>query len=494
MRRILPALLGLLIAPFAVGQPPKDALATEPAAKPGRAELTAAPAPAPVPALRFELLPPGKDRVPGNAAVGYLKAVTFRPPWPKDPDAARKQAEKLEKWEEARPDQLPAAEVDEFLKAYRDMFRAVDDAARFDRCDWQQRLSGPEDIGSNLSLVQGDREIARWLSLRAKLELARDRPADAVRSLQTGFQLGKHVGEEGTLIQMLVGIAITQVMVGRAEDVIRHPAGPNLYWALTTLPRPFIDPRPGLDGEARFNASFLPWLKEMEAGPVSEEQAQKAFRDTLRMMGGVAREAKEEKLTDLIGSIGLAAALATQGKQAKKDLVARGWKEKDVAAMPNAQAVMLLTAAVHQEVWDDQVKLFYLPYPAAAAESAKTRQRAEALRKAYPDNPLIAVFSLLYPAVEKVHAAHVRVDRRLAQLRAVEAVRLHAALNNGAVPKALAEVTTVPVPDDPVTGKPFEYRADGETFTLTAPPPKGEPANPSNAFEYVVTVRKAEKK
>jgi hypothetical protein len=289
---------------------------------------------------------------------------------------------------------------------------------------------------------------------------------------------------------MLVGHAITTIMVGRAEDVIRHPDGPNLYWALTALPRPLIDPRSGLDGEARFSASFLPWLKEMQAGPVSEEQAQKAFRDTLRMMGAVARDVpKEEKLADLIGNIGMAAGLAAQGKQAKKDLLARGWGEKDVAAMPDAQAVILLTAAVHQEVWDDQVKLFHLPPPAAAAEMARVRKRAEDLHKAHPGNPLIAVFALLYPAVEKVHAAHVRVDRRLAQLRAVEAVRLHAA-KAGAVPQALAEVTAVPVPDDPATGKPFEYSAKGDTFTLSAPPPKGEAPNPSNAFEYVVTVRK----
>ena len=168
--------------------------------------------------------------MPGNAALGYLKAAALQPPWPRDPEAARKQSEKLDKWEGARFEQLPAAEVEEFLKAYRDMLRTVDDAARFDRCDWQQRLAGPEDISGSLTLVQGHREVARWLKLRAKMELAQNRPADAVRTLQTGFRLGQDVGEGGTLIQMLVGQAITTVMVGQAEDVIRHPDGPNLYW------------------------------------------------------------------------------------------------------------------------------------------------------------------------------------------------------------------------------------------------------------------------
>jgi hypothetical protein len=293
---------------------------------------------------------------------------------------------------------------------------------------------------------------------------------------------------------MLVGQAIAMVMVVRAEDVIRHPGGPNLYWALTALPRPFIDPRPGLEGEAKLNASFLPWLKELEAGPVSEEQALKVFREALQTAGGVLKDEEPEgNLVDLLGKLGMAAGVAAQGAKAKKELIARGYKEKDVAAMPNAQAVILLTAAVHREAWDDQMKLFFLPYPAAAAEMARVSKKAAALRKEHPDNPLIAVFSLIYPMVEKVHHSHFRVERRLAQLRAVEAVRLHAA-QSGAVPKALAEATTVPVPDDPATGKPFEYRADGDTFTLTAPPPKGEAANPSNAFEYVVTVRKAKGK
>ncbi len=490
MRLILPLVFVLAVSPAAVGQP--GAVAPPPAAKPGRAELTARPAPAPVPSLRFELLPPGRDKVPGNAALGYLKAAALQPAWPREPEAARKQSEKTEKWDDTRYGRLPADEVEEFLKAYQDMLRTADDAARCDHCDWQQRLTGPQDIGALLTPVQHNRELARWLSLRAKLELARNRPADAVRTLQTGFRLGKDVGEAGTLIQMLVGYAITQMMVGRAEDVIRHPDGPNLYWALATLPRPFIDPRPGLEGEARFNASFLPMLKQMQAGPVSEEQASRAFRDALRRLGGVARDVPkgQENLADLFGKIGMAAGLASQGKQAKKDLIARGYKERDVAAMPDAQAVLLLTAAVHQEVWDDQVKLFHLPAPAATAEAARVRNRADELARTYPGNPLIAVFALLYPSVEKVHQAHVRVDRRLAQLRAVEAVRLHAALNDGAIPKTLGEVTAVPVPDDPATGKPFDYKADGDTFTLSAPPPRGESANPANAFEYVVTVRK----
>ncbi len=41
------------------------------------------------------------------------------------------------------------------------------------------------------------------------------------------------------------------------------------------------------------------------------------------------------------------------------------------------------------------------------------------------------------------------------------------------MPASLDAVTIVPIPPDPVTGKPFQYALDGETATLTreGPPP-----------------------
>src|SRR5262249_49506353 len=146
-----------------------------------------------------------------------------------------------------RADQLPAKEVAAFLAGYRDMLRAADEGARFDRCDWQNRpTASPEEVNLALAIASGGREVNRYLALRAKLELAQNRPQDAVRTLQTGFQHAKHVGEGGTIIHMLVGLSLAAVMVGEADELVRHPNGPNLYWALTALPRPFIDPRPGL--------------------------------------------------------------------------------------------------------------------------------------------------------------------------------------------------------------------------------------------------------
>ncbi len=66
------------------------------------------------------------------------------------------------------------------------------------------------------------------------------------------------------------------------------------------------------------------------------------------------------------------------------------------------------------------------------------------------------------PATKAVRRAQARLDQRIALLRHVEALRLHAAEHDGKLPAKLSEVS-VPLPDDPVTGKPFRYELTGAT-------------------------------
>ena len=44
--------------------------------------------------------------------------------------------------------------------------------------------------------------------------------------------------------------------------------------------------------------------------------------------------------------------------------------------------------------------------------------------------------------------------------------RLHAASHGGELPRTLDEITEVPIPVDPITGKPFGYRRQGEMAVL----------------------------
>ncbi len=444
--------------------------------------LTVSPMTAPRPAMRYELLPPLRERTPGNAAVGYLRAAVLRPSWPKDPKESLALAEKWEKWESTPPDQLPLEAIKKFLVDYQPMLHEADEAARFDRCDWQLANRKFSDMQNLLPTVQTHRELMRILSLRVRVEIAEKRFDAAIRTMQTAFQLGRHVGEGSTMIEMLVGYALVGTSIARCDELISQPNAPNLYWALATLPNPIFDPRPALDGESRFHGRILPILKELERGPVSEDVAAKAFREVYASIG----ISQDDQLGEFANSLALAGMVAMQSTGAKKDLIARGMAKATVDAMPTTQAVLLRSLNLHRDLWDDQMKLFFMPYPLASKEIKRMAVQTVELRKSNANDPLFTVFSLMYPALHKVHEAHSRTSRQITQLRAVEAVRMHVA-STGQIPKSLADVTIVPVPDDPTTGKPFAYETKDGTFTLGT---TAASATGSIPKIYVVTIRK----
>jgi hypothetical protein len=61
-----------------------------------------------------------------------------------------------------------------------------------------------------------------------------------------------------------------------------------------------------------------------------------------------------------------------------------------------------------------------------------------------------------------------QVERKVALLQVVEALRMHAA-KTGKFPEQLSEFTLVHVPNDPASGKPFEYEFKGDQAVISSP-------------------------
>ena len=115
-------------------------------------------------------------------------------------------------------------------------------------------------------------------------------------------------------------------------------------------------------------------------------------------------------------------------------------------------------------------KWFNVPYWEARKGFAAVDQK---FKTELRDREIIPIASLLLPAVNKCRDASVRSQRRIDLLRVVEALRLYAAEHEGKLPSALDDIKEVPIPLDPVSGKPFGYKLEGGTATLDAPPPPG---------------------
>jgi hypothetical protein len=188
---------------------------------------------------------------------------------------------------------------------------------------------------------------------------------------------------------------------------------------------------------------------------------------------------------------GMANYLQRRYPAAKESLLGRGKKAELVEKMPVAQVVLLDELHAYDRLLDDLAKLHGLPYWQTAEGRASARK---SLRDAQTrtENAKVggALASLFLSSVEGVIFASVRFDRWVALLRTVEALRLYAAAHDGKLPAKLGDVKEVPVPTDPVTGKPFEYKVEGNKATLTAPAPPGHERGLSRAARYEITLTK----
>ena len=87
----------------------------------------------------------------------------------------------------------------------------------------------------------------------------------------------------------------------------------------------------------------------------------------------------------------------------------------------------------------------------------------------------------------KVLQSRTRMQQRVEYLRVIEAIRLYAFDNEGKLPATL-DAILLPIPLDPVTGKPFSYAVKADTATLTGGHPS--PGNAATNRVYEIRIRK----
>jgi hypothetical protein len=449
------------------------------AAQPGSetTRLTIRQAPAPVPALKYQLLPPTDEMSPGNAVQAYYRA--FSPDW----FANEPNAEQINKALATPLSDLPRKELKAISNSAQ--LREVDLAARREYCDWEmiERIK-KEGIGLLLPDVQGLRQLATMLACRARLEIADGQFDKATYTLRTGMAMGKHVGDALTFINALVGVAICQAMLKQVEELIQAPNSPNLYWALAELPRPYIDLRASAQAEKIVLLATIPALKDLAGGPLRPDQ-QKTLRNQVNYVAGIWEDGPNA--TDWRIQPGYPAlVLMKLYPEARRALIAQGRTPDEVEAMPVVQVVLLRSLQQYERLRDDLFKWIPLPYWQASPGIERLNKELLQARDNFEGVPFIS----LLPAIGKVCRTTARLDQRIAALRCVEAIRLYAAGHDGKLPASLSDIKEVPVPDDPMTGKPFDYKMDGNKAILSAAVSPTSAQSPENALRYELTLER----
>lgn len=445
--------------------------------------LAVTPAAAPVPAFKYRLYPSTMDRKEGNAVPIYSRFAHERS------DARTKQLQdEPRKWNKLPLEKLPLDEVKKFLDSYKYNFRQLELGARRRTADWNYTLDAGDPIGLLLPDMQDMRRHAPMLVLKARVEIAERRYADALHTLETGFSFSQQTCEAPFLISDLVGVACATLFADCLLELIERPDAPNVYWALAVVPQPLIDLRKGYEFEQRMLELQFPDLAELDR-PRSAEEWDAAFsrivttvRKELERLAKIEENGKPPKP----GKAPTDAAGKSPDLPAARKYLAEvaGMSAARIDAMPPAEVLLLYMVNLYHELRDDMFKSTYLPFP----QSRSLVREADARLKSAPDTEAGRLAQMFLPAIPKVLLAQVRLERKLAALRAIEALRMHAAAHGGKLPDKLDEVTIVPVPLDPGTGKPFEYQRDGQTAILISRIP-GEDLD-KTGLRYRLTVRK----
>jgi hypothetical protein len=451
--------------------------------------LSVTPQTAPVPAFKYRLLPLSTDLKEGNAVPIYLRLAY------EQDDAARKYwTEAPRAWNLMPVDKVPFDEARKFLQDHRYMLRQLELGARRRSAEWNYTADagdverGP--IGLLLPDLQSMRSYTPIQILQIRVALAQADFTAAAHHLETGLAFSRHVAAGPTLIHQLVAIALVSEFAGAVADFTERPDAPNLYWALTALPHPLIDLRAAEEWEYRMVELQIPELGDLERARTPEQWngVLRRVRAELQLMAGLTTEGRNPKIPDWFPKDVTAGEPAAKSPDlpAARKFVARskGLSAEQVEAMPPAQVLLLYVMGTFHEDRDDFYRAAYLPYPQCfpLLEAAHNR-----LRDA-PSSEAHVLSRIFLPALNKVISRQALVERTFAALRIIEALRMYAAAHDGKLPEKLNDVTEVPLPDDPGTGRPFEYSREGETVTLVSQVP-GDPL-PSNGLRYRVTIRK----
>ncbi len=446
--------------------------------------LSIAPSGAPVPLLKYRLLPGNWELKDGNAVPIYLRLTH------EQNDAARNYFTEIpKKWNSLPLDKIPLEDARKFLDGHQYMLRQLEIGARRRTVEWDYTLDEPNRIGLLLPDMQWMRNYVPMLILQARVAQAERDFTAAAHHLETGFAFSRQMAEGPTLIHGLVGCAMASEFLGAADEFVQQPDSPNLYWALTALPRPLIDMRNGLGFEHETFEKQFPELSNLDRDRTEEQWngLLRRVRTELRDLALGPVEDGKRKLPDWFPkdySPESPAAKSPDLPQAR-DFVARtrGLPAEKVEAMPPAHVLLLTMMGTYQADRDDWFRGSYLPYPQAHLafdESSKRLHEAPLSEGHLPAR-------LLLPALDKVLSHQIAVERRLAALRVIEALRIHSAAH-ARLPEKLGDVTEVPIPDDPGTDKPFDYQYENGVATLISRIP-GAPS-PNYDQRYRITLRK----
>jgi hypothetical protein len=430
------------------------------------------PAAATSPALTHHLLPSVLERTGGDAVTLYFTAAERL-----SASGDNKLNRVVDMLWDATPEQL-LREGPDALAPFSGMLDDVAVAARREHCSWDPGLREQGPANFSLAYLNSIRAFTNVLGCQERLDLARkDFPA-AEHDMQTGFAMARQLNYQPALVQGLVSVGCAEVMVQDGAQSWIATGGPNLYWALTELPQPFVDLPAIVDWEQAEPFLSHPQFTQALEDQLPADQWTVTLTKILQMQIDFGWPKTETAPT---AAKRLERYRASALPHAKEYLHSIGMTDHAIEALPADAIVGKFFVHQYRVISDDLWKVFALPYPQAITQIEKPTA-ALAFEQAGPDsNPFLS----LLPDNRRLCWTFTHLQRSVDVLRTIEAIRDYAANHDGQPPATLDQIVNLPVPMDPITGKLFDYHIEGNTAIINTPAPSF--VAPSRGSRYEIT-------
>lgn len=435
-----------------------------------------------VPAFQYQLLPPLKERVTGNAVMSYYRCLApdslawfmrektsersyawlelpYEQAARREPQAAIHQKKSDDDVEETV---LPLTRNDLSFMLKLNVLNEIDVAARRTHAEWEY-LEKLKDSGFNILLpeVQGIRILSSILQIRARLQLMDSNYTASIHHLQSGLAMARHMNETNLVIGTLTGNSIARNMSKVMFEWIQQPGSPNLYWAISDLPRPYFDLRKAFAGDRLAVQNMFINFQLLNERILPLDEVKRLVEDKLKSSMRMFGNQGEASLTIMI---------ARDYPKAKVWLKDKGWSDQKIESVTATQAALLYAYSRQELVADEFQKVLLLP-PKEQLKQAEAISR-QLGNSAHELSTLLGMF--YSPSTPQILLSLYDLEREWTLMQCIEAIRHYAAVHDGKLPANWAAIADLSIPHDPFTGEHLGYEVFNDHAVITLPAIKSQ--------------------
>ncbi|TWU32917.1 hypothetical protein [Novipirellula artificiosorum] len=436
--------------------------------------LHLSPAAEPDPAMRYRFWPAPENRIAGNPMPFVSRAVLLTTQKFGKKNAVQHYNEVFVRFSAMSIDELPIAELREFVATYADEpLGELERAENLMSVQYDLRmqdLSARERVQMVLPEYQEMRVLGWMLAARMRLAILESRWDDFAKDCRLCFRLSEVAGQSNDLlIGRLIGYAIASLGLNAIEEAITRTDCPNFYWALASIPvNDLFEIRTSIE----FESVLLSRYFMADQASLHPSIGEAAARDRIKQ---IAEQASKMSVPSEFGNYDrntahlLAGLYAVVLKESSRETLASTPRWKEAAnAISTSEAVLLATQLRVLRLRDSWVKWTLL----GDENWDRFGDNAEAAIRQRGDftDPALMVSQMLIPAAVPARRAARRSIQSHHFLCAIEAIRMHAVFA-GELPTTLNALQVVPAWNDAISREPFGYtRTSRTTATMTRSP------------------------